>query len=411
MPIDRGERRRKRGPTATERASPRVVHAAPVMKRVETPAELVLPHGTLSLPTFLPDATVGVVRAVDSSDLQTCGVRGLVMNTFHLMQHPGSSTVQALGGLHKMSAWPHPIITDSGGFQAYSLIRQNAKYGTLTDNGIIFRPEGSDRKLQLTPEKCVQLQLSYGADVVMCLDDCTHVDDVNEQQIVSVERTIAWAKRCRAEFDRHLAQRRVDDGARPLLFGVVQGGGSHQLRTICAEALQEIGFDGYGYGGWPLDGEGHLLTDLLAYTRQLIPSQYAMHALGVGHPASIATCAQLGYGIFDSALPTRDARQGRLYIFREAIPQPDPTHKKWFSFVYINDDKHIKDARPLSEDCDCHTCRHYVRGYLHHLYKSSDAAYMRLATIHNLRFMAQMMEALHEQLYGNVTDTEYGGDE
>jgi queuine tRNA-ribosyltransferase len=203
----------------------------------------------------------------------------------------------------------------------------------------------------------------------------------------------------------------VDDGARPLLFGVVQGGGSHQLRTICAEALQEIGFDGYGYGGWPLDGEGHLLTDLLAYTRQLIPSQYAMHALGVGHPASIATCAQLGYGIFDSALPTRDARQGRLYVFRDATPQPDPTHKKWFSFVYINDDKHIKDARPLSEDCVCHTCRHYARGYLHHLYKSSDAAYMRLATIHNLSFMAQMMEALHEQLYGNVMDNGYGGDE
>ena len=370
------------------------------MQRVATPAELKLPHGTLPLPTFLPDATVGVVRAVDSGDLAACGVRGLVMNTFHLMQHPGSSTVQALGGLHKMSAWPHPIITDSGGFQAYSLIRQNAKYGTLTDNGIIFRPEGSDRKLQLTPEKCVQLQLSYGADVVMCLDDCTHVDDVDEQQALSVERTIAWAKRCRVEFDRHLAQWRGDDEARPLLFGVVQGGGSRELRAACAEALLEIGFDGYGYGGWPLDGEGNLLTDVLAYTRGLIPTQYPMHALGVGHPASIAACAQLGYGIFDSALPTRDARQGRLYVFKDAIPQPDPTHKKWFSFVYINDDKHIKDARPLSDECDCHTCRHYSRGYLHHLYKSSDATYMRLATIHNLRFMAQMMDALHTQLYG-----------
>jgi queuine tRNA-ribosyltransferase len=386
------------------RALPQIERTVSTFRPVETPAALELPHGTLPLPTFLPDATVGVVRAVDSGDLQGCGVRGVVMNTFHLMQHPGSSTVQALGGLHKMSAWPHPIITDSGGFQAYSLIRQNAKFGTLTDNGIVFYPEGSSRKLQLTPEKCVQLQLSYGADVVMSLDDCTHVDDVDAEQTVSVERTVAWAKRCRAEFDRCLGQRRgdgrKDEGVRPLLFGVVQGGGSRELRARCAEALLEIGFDGYGYGGWPLDAQGNLLEDILAFTRALIPAQYPMHALGVGHPASIAACAQLGYGIFDSALPTRDARQGRLYIFKDATPQPNPNAKGWFSFVYINDEKHIKDARPLSADCDCHTCQHYTRGYLHHLYKSSEATYMRLATIHNLRFMARLMDALRARLYG-----------
>jgi queuine tRNA-ribosyltransferase len=394
MPIDR--RRSRTVPARTRESVDQ-----PVAARLDTPAALELPHGTLPLPTFLPDATVGVVRAVDSTDLEGCGVAGLVMNTFHLMQHPGSSTVQALGGLHTMSAWPHPIITDSGGFQAYSLIRQNAKYGTLTDNGIIFRPEGSDRKLQLTPEKCVQLQLSYGADVVMCLDDCTHVDDVDEQQAISVERTVAWAKRCRVEFDRHMAQRRNNDGVRPLLFGVIQGGGSRELRAACASALLEIGFDGYGYGGYPLDGQGNLLADMLSYTRGLIPSQYPIHALGVGHPASIAICAQMGYGIFDSALPTRDARQGRIYVFNDATPQPSPTHNRWFSFVYINDEKHVKDTRPLSPHCTCHTCRHYSRGYLHHLYKSSEATYMRLATIHNLRFMVQMMEALHQQLYGN----------
>lgn len=394
MPI---ERRRKRGSASPERTAPSAERPTLAL-RLETPSALDLPHGTLPLPTFLPDATVGVVRAVDSADLLACGVRGLVMNTFHLMQHPGSSTVQALGGLHKMSAWPHPIITDSGGFQAYSLIRQNAKFGTLTDNGIIFRPEGSNRKLQLTPEKCVQLQLSYGADVVMCLDDCTHVDEVDAEQTVSVERTIAWAKRCRAEFDRHVETRQEE--TRPLLFGVVQGGGSHKLRAVCAGALLEIGFDGFGYGGWPLDAQGNLLTEILAYTRSLIPAHFPMHALGVGHPAGITACAQLGYGIFDSALPTRDARQGRLYIFNDATPRPDPLSKKWFSFVYINDEKHIKDARPLSDHCDCHTCRNYSRGYLHHLYKSSDAAYMRLATIHNLRFMAQLMDALRLQLVG-----------
>ncbi|MCC6168910.1 MAG: queuine tRNA-ribosyltransferase family protein [Caldilineaceae bacterium] len=355
-------------------------------------APLDLPHGSVALPAFLPDATLGVVRAVDSVDLLQCGVQALVMNTFHLMQRPGSSTVQALGGLHRMSAWPRPIITDSGGFQAYSLIRQNPKAGSLTDNGILFRPEGSNRKLQLTPEKCVQLQLSYGTDVVMCLDDCTHVDDAPEQQALSVQRTIAWAKRCRAEFDRLLAQRKAE-GPRPLLFGVVQGGGERDLRRRCAEALLEIGFDGYGYGGWPLDAGGNLLVELLGYTRELIPAQFPMHALGVGHPVSIATCTALGYGLFDSALPTRDARHARLYLFADAVPQPSATGGGWFRFIYLNDAKHIKDAQPVDPHCDCLTCRHYSRGYLYHLYKNSEAAFMRLATIHNVRFMARLTAA------------------
>ena len=168
---------------------------------------LKLPHGELRLPVFLPDATQGVVRAVDSADLELCGVQALVMNTFHLMQRPGSSTIQALGGLHRMCAWSRPIITDSGGFQAYSLIRQNARFGQITDSGIIFRPEGSDRKIQLTPEKSVQLQLRYGADVVICLDDCTHVEESPAEQERAVRRTVAWARRCKVEFERILGQK------------------------------------------------------------------------------------------------------------------------------------------------------------------------------------------------------------
>ncbi len=357
-------------------------------------ASLTLPHGQLHLPTFLPDATLGVVRALDSVDLVNCGIQGVVMNTFHLMQHPGSSTVQALGGLHEMCGWPHPILTDSGGFQAYSLIRENAKYGRLTNDGIVFQPDGAARKFQLTPEKCIQLQMSYGADIIMCLDDCTHVDDDAEIQRLSVQRTIAWAKRCRAEFDRLVKQKKFADGQRPLLFGVIQGGGSPQLRQECAEALLTIGFDGYGYGGWPLDADGKLLTDVLAYTRELVPSTFAMHALGVGHPLNITACAAMGYGIFDSALPTRDARRGRLYTFTEANAQPTTGHKDWFHFLYVNDDKYIKSKEPVSQYCDCLTCRNYSRGYLNHLYSANEAAFMRLTTLHNLHFMMQLMARL-----------------
>jgi queuine tRNA-ribosyltransferase len=359
---------------------------------------LSLPHGELPVPAFLPDATLGVVRTVDSADLEACGTQAVVMNTFHLMQRPGSTTVQALGGLHRMAGWPHPIVTDSGGFQAYSLIRQNAKNGSLNNQGIIFRPEGSDKKLQLTPEKTVQLQLSYGTDVVICLDDCTNADDPLDTQQESVRRTVAWARRCREEFDRLVEQKGLEEQQRPLLFAVVQGGGSKDLRRQCAEQLLEIGFDGYGYGGWPIDSQGNLLAEIVAYTRELIPRQFPMHALGIGHPPSIEACTQMGYEIFDSAMPTRDARHGRLYQFTCDPAAPDALDGDWFGYVYANDDKHTKEGRPASPWCDGLCCSRYSLGYLHHLFKINDSLFFRLATIHNLRFMARLMEKMRERL-------------
>jgi queuine tRNA-ribosyltransferase len=182
-------------------------------------------------------------------------------------------------------------------------------------------------------------------------------------------------------------------GQRPLLFGVVQGGGSFELRKRCAEALLEIGFDGFGYGGWPLDRQGILLTDIITYTRQLIPAQYPMHALGVGHPANVAACAKIGYGIFDSAMPTRDARHARLYVFTEGA---DALNRKWFAYRYVNDDKYIKHDEPVSRLCDCLCCQRYSLGYLHHLFKIGDSLFFRLATIHNLRFMSMLTQRLRE---------------
>ena len=356
---------------------------------------LQLPHGRLSLPAFLPDATLGVVRSVDSTDLEQCGIQAVVMNTFHLMQRPGSSTVTALGGLHKMCGWQRPIITDSGGFQAYSLIRQNARYGSLNNKGITFQPDGSARKFHLTPEKSIQLQLRYDADVVVCLDDCTHVDDSLEVQQESVNRTIQWARRCKQEFQRVLQQKKLPRDRQPLLFAVVQGGGSRELRQHCAGELLEIGFDGFGYGGWPLDGEGKLLTDIIAYTRELVPPAFPMHALGIGHPANVLECARMGYGLFDSAMPTRDARHGRLYAFTTEPTVPaDNWSEPWLTYIYVNDDKSIKNDAPVSRFCDCLCCSRYSVAYLHHLFKINDSLFLRLATIHNLRFMTQLTERL-----------------
>lgn len=361
------------------------------------PRVLPLAHGTIILPTFLPDATLGVVRAVDATDLERAGIDAVVMNVFHLMQKPGSSTVAALGGLHRMAAWPYPIITDSGGFQAYSLVRQQPGRGTLGDRGITFQPEGADRKFQLTPEKSVQLQIAYGADVVICLDDCTHSDDPLDEQRRSVERTVRWAVRCRAEFDRQIAQRRLSPDQRPLLFAVVQGGNSRDLRRACAEALLAIGFDGYGYGGWPLDAQGNLLHDMLAYTRALIPAAFPMHALGVGERSSIVACARMGYDLFDSALPTRDARNGRLYAFAADPTHGLPLQDAWQQTLYIHDKKHIKANTPLSPGCACHTCALYSAGYLHHLHRANDTLFFRLATIHNLHVMTTLMRLIRAE--------------
>ena len=300
-----------------------------------------------------------------------------------------------------MSGWTGPIITDSGGFQAYSLIQQNAKFGSLSADGITFKPEGSDRKFQLTPEKAIQLQMSYGADIIMCLDYCTHVDAAYDLQAEAVLRTIDWARRSKKEYERLLKQKKLAEEKRPLLFGVVQGGGSEELRRRCAEALLEIGFDGFGYGGWPLDKHGNLLTDIITYTRGLIPSHYQMHALGVGHPGSIAELTRLGYGIFDCAMPTRDARHARLYGFTSPTTSFS-SGEKWFTYLYVNDDKYIKNNRPVSEFCDCLCCTHYSAGYLHHLFKINDSLFFRLATIHNLRFMTMLTQRIRDLYYAQI---------
>lgn len=369
------------------------------MTQPEPADTLQLPRGKVDFPAYLPDATYGMVRTIDARDLDECGVQALMMNSFHLMQRPGSLTVQSLGGLHHMSAWQGPIFTDSGGFQAYSLIRQDSKFGSIQDRGLSFQPENAKRKFLLTPEKSVQIQVSYDSDVVICLDDCTHVDASFAEQEAAIRRTIAWAKRSKDEFERLGKQKGWDAHSRPKLFAVIQGGGEFELRRRCAEALLAIGFDGFGFGGWPLDATGNLLGEILMFTRELVPRSYPMHALGVGHPLNIAACTRMGYGLFDSAMPTRDARHARLYVFNQPPGETDLLNTDdWLRYIYINDERYMRANEPISEFCDCHCCQNYSLGYLRHLFKANDCLYQRLATIHNLRFMSLLMARLREQI-------------
>jgi len=362
------------------------------MADLAAPTRLETRRGALRLPVFLPDATRAVVRAVDSLDLRRVGVEALVVNTFHLMRAPGARLVKSAGGVHDFMGWDGPVISDSGGFQVYSLIRQNPAAGTIRANEVIFREPQTGEKVLLTPQKAIQLQFQLGSDVVMCLDDCTSAEDDEAAQAQSVERTVRWAAKCKAEFEKLAASSRA---GRPLLFAVVQGGGSERLRRQCAADLTALGFDGYGYGGWPIAPDGSLLADAMELVARSVPAGTPLHALGVGRPDHVVRAARLGYTIFDCALPTRDARHQRLYAFLPGQEHgPFDAERKFYDVVYMLDQKHANDFTPIDPTCDALCCTRYSRAYLRHLFKIEDASALRLATLHNLRFYTRLIEGL-----------------
>jgi queuine tRNA-ribosyltransferase len=364
------------------------------MKGDSRPQRLETRRGELALPAFLPDATRAGVRAVDAADLRAAGIEALVVNSFHLMRAPGARLIKQAGGVHRFMAWDGPVLSDSGGFQVYSLIRQNPSAGVIRPNEVLFREPGTGERWRLSPEKCMQIQFQLGADIAMCLDDCTSAGDDLAEQERSVERTIRWARACRAEFDRLCNGLRPGD-RRPLLFAVVQGGGSVKLRRRCAAELSAIGFDGYGYGGWPIDPEGNLLADLFALVAESLPAGVPLHALGVGRPDHVVRAAALGYTLFDCSLPTRDARHHRLYAFLPGRERgPFAPGEAFYETVYILDPRHAAAFWPVDPTCDAPCCARYTRAYLRHLFKTQDGTAERLATLHNLRFYTRLIEGL-----------------
>jgi queuine tRNA-ribosyltransferase len=355
--------------------------------------ELILPHGTVRLPAFFPDGTRGVVRCVDSADLENCGVQGIVMNAYHLMTKPGVTTIKALGGLNAFANWNRPIITDSGGFQVFSLLRENSSMGEIRPNEIIFRRDG--KKTVLSPEKCIQSQLAYGSDILMALDYCTHPADPHERQAEAVDVTIRWGLKCMDEFKKN--ESFLKGGS---VFGIIQGGNEKKLRRECAEALIQMGYESFGFGGWPLDENGRLTEEILAYTAELMPQNGVKYAMGIGKPENIVACVRMGYNLFDCVIPTREARHNRLYVFNEEfetvgdISFEGKFAKNFYRYHYILDDEHRRDARPISKICDCAACKNYSRAYLRHLASIGDGLAARLATIHNLRFYTMLTERL-----------------
>ena len=350
-------------------------------------------HGTITFPAFFPDATRGVVRTVDTKDLENADVAGLVVNTYHLFNHDMADRLEHNGGVHALMGWNKPIISDSGGYQVLSLARKDPRFGKVREDDVVFRDE-KGKRVVLTPEKSIHIQIQLGSDIVICLDDCTSPDEPYEVQEKAVERTVRWAARCREAFNELTKDRENP----PYLFCVTQGGHYKELRKLCAEGLLAIGFDGYGYGGFPVNKDKELLSEVIKYTAELLPDDKPKYAMGLGTPRHLVDCFNLGYDLFDCVIPTRDGRHGRLFIYKDTIDELDILKDDFYEHFYIKREHRLDDHGPISSVCDCYTCTHFTRRYLAHLFRIGDSLAMRLATIHNLRFYSMLMEKLKATL-------------
>lgn len=340
-----------------------------------------------SLPVFFPDATRGLIRSLDTTDIENTRTNGILVNTYHLYKDLGIEYIKARGGIKKFMDWKGFVISDSGGFQVGSLIKMNPSAGFVNDKGATFKPVG-EKIVKLTPEKSIEFQMELGSDMIVVLDDFTGLDATHEEAKISVERTINWAKRSKSEFERISKFKNLAISHKPLIMGVVQGGYYQDLRKYCIEELLKIGFDGLGYGGWPMNKDNTFDLESAKTIADNTPKDYLLYGLGIGMPEDIVALHKLGYNIFDCVLPTRDARHGRAYVYK------DDSYR--YEFVDLTKGIMMQDDSKLSDVCDCLTCTRYTRSYLAHLFKTGDSTAGRLITIHNLRFYSMLMEKLRK---------------
>lgn len=340
-------------------------------------------------PVFLPDATKGFIRCATSDDLKNSKIEGVVVNTFHLFNDGILKEIHNKKGIHNYMGIDGLIISDSGGFQAMSLIRENKDNGYIDDDKVVFTFNG--KKVELTPELCIKLQIIIGADIIMCLDDCTHPDLNYEEQKKSIERTISWAKRCKEEFER--LTKNFEN--KPLIFGIVQGGKNLDLRKRCAEELIKIGFDGYAFGGWPVENN-KFLSEILEYTAKLIPDDKLKYAMGVGKPENIVECFKMGYDLFDCVIPTREARNERLYCFKKGLfgMKKLSNSPNFYYNLRIRNQKNEDNKKSMSRCCDNECCKNFSVSQIRQMFKDKNNDVKRVATIHNLRFYSMLTERL-----------------
>lgn len=325
---------------------------------------LYTPHGEVLTPFFMPVGTQGTVKAVTPEELMENGTQVVLSNTYHLYLRPGHETIEALGGLHKFMNWRRPLLTDSGGFQIYSM----AELAKVTDDGVHFRSHLDGSPHFFSPEKSVEVQEALGADMITVLDECLSYPATYDAALASMELTLKWAGRSRS------AHKRGDQA----LFGIVQGGMFKDLRERCGRELAAMDFEGYAVGGLSVGESKGLTREMLSHTVDFLPLDKPRYLMGAGTPLDMLEAIAQGIDLFDCVMPTRNARNGGLFTSQGR--------------VVIKNQKYQKDPEPLDPRCDCYTCRNYSRAYLRHLLLAGEILGARLNTIHNIRFYNRTLE-------------------
>jgi len=333
--------------------------------------ELVTPHGTVPTPVLLPVGSQGAVKTLTPDEVRNIGISMVLANTYHLYLRPGIPVIEKMGGLHNFMGWDGAILTDSGGYQIFSL----ARLRQVNDDGVMFRSHIDGSQHLLTPELVIEFQEALGADIIMVLDECPAHNDSFEKVRRAMNRTHKWAERCQK------AQKRSDQA----LYAIVQGGTFLQLRQESAEFLTSLGFAGYGIGGLSIGEPKSVTLDMTEQTVALLPEDKPRYLMGVGSPEDIVEGVAGGIDMFDSALPTRVARNGALFTRLGRINIQNATYSQ--------------TEQPADSDCNCYTCRTFSAAYLHHLFKSQELLAYRLATIHNLTFMSNLMNKIRGAIY------------
>jgi queuine tRNA-ribosyltransferase len=349
-------------------------------------------HGNLAAPFFMPDATRALVKFLSSNEVSASGISALVVNTLHLYLEPGLKIIKKAGGVHKFMNWDKPILSDSGGYQVFSLIHKNPKMGKITNNGAIFHSPSDGSIHELTPEKAIQIQFDLGVDIMVCLDDCPPNDFSRPLLEKAVERTIVWAARCKKEYNKQLKKRGIAPEKKPLIFGVIQGGEELDLREYCTKELIKIGFDGYGFGARHIDKDGNFLAEVLRATAEFVPNDKIKFALGVGLPEDIVRCYKMGWDIFDCVIPTREGRHGKLFYWKNK--KNNSPQKNFYKTVNIGNSRFSSDFSLINPDSSLKILRQHSLAYLHHLFKINDPLGARLASLNNLEFYSGLMKKI-----------------
>ncbi|MGH7410811.1 MAG: tRNA guanosine(34) transglycosylase Tgt [Candidatus Methylomirabilis sp.] len=328
------------------------------------------PHGMVETPVFMPCGTQATVKALTPHELEAEGVELVLCNTYHLYLRPGHRVIEDLGGLHRFMAWPRPILTDSGGYQVYSM----TPLRRISEEGVTFQSHLDGSRHFLSPELAIDIQKALGADIIMPLDECAPHSSTDGYLQRSLELTLRWAERSRAAHP---------DGE-PALFGIVQGGADKALREQGAEGLQKIGFDGYALGGLSVGESKEAMYDIIAYSAPLLPPDRPRYLMGVGTPDDLVEGVARGVDMFDCVLPTRHGRTGSLFTSQGRIN--------------IKGAQHAGDERPPDPACDCYTCRHFSRAYLRHLFVADEILGLRLNTLHNIHFYLTLMQQIRRAI-------------